>query len=241
MADLACPDTYSPLTYLDKTGRTLRQFFQEQPSENFRAGQTVFWEGDDASSIVQVVQGVLRLYRILPDGHRAITGFVFPGEVRGVAFHQTCLYTAEAITDARIRRYSCTRLRRCAAEDPVLRQDIAAAISDEFLQAHEQIVVLGCKSAEERVASFLLMIARRTGSFASSPVEIGVPMTRLDMADCLGLTIETVCRVVAKLKRLDLVSFKGRNLAILHAPAALANFAGEDVLDGCLDAPALAS
>ncbi len=241
MAYLAWPDACPSVTYLKQPrgNGTLSGFFQTKPLENIHAGQAVFWEGDEASNAVQVVHGVLRLYRILHDGRRAIVGFAFQGDVRGVAFHGSYLYTAEAVTEAAVRRLSCRHLHNSAAEDLILRQEIFGAISNEMSQAQEQIVMLGCKSAEERVASLFLMIARKTTNLLADTVEIGVPMTRLDMADCLGLTIETVCRVVAKLKRMNLVSFTGRNHAIIHSVRALAHFAGDDL--GLYATPSLAS
>jgi CRP/FNR family transcriptional regulator len=103
--------------------------------------------------------------------------------------------------------------------------------------AQEQMILLGQKSAEERVASFLLMLARRSADTVM-PVDIVVPMSRLDMADYLGLTIETVCRVLSKLKRSGLISLKGQRVICLRNIRALEEQAGETDKDPVARIPA---
>ena len=91
-----------------------------------------------------------------------------------------------------------------------LRPQLLDLICDEMASAQDQMITLGCKSAEERVATFFLTIARQTGADLSSPVEIALPMRRQDIADYLGLTLETVCRTISKLKRDKVISVEAQ-------------------------------
>ena len=117
-------------------GPTLRDLFKGRPADEYSAGAAIFWEGDPADQIFDIADGVLRVYRILADGRRAIVGFIYPGGVLGVASQRRYLFTAEAVTDVKVRRFSrgrffsvisgCRRcrprlLRFCAMRCPPLR------------------------------------------------------------------------------------------------------------------------
>ena len=88
---------------------TLKDLFRGQPTESFSAGQALIWEGDQAGQIFDVLEGVLRVHKILPDGRRAIMGFVYSGDVFGVSFQHRSLFTAEAVTAVKVRRFSRDR------------------------------------------------------------------------------------------------------------------------------------
>ena len=214
----------------DRTRPLLEDVFAMRVWELCHPGHVIFWEGDAVSDIFKVGEGVLRLYKILPDGRRAITGFAFAGDVLSLGFHDRCLYTAEAITKVRLRRFPHQRLQTLAAEDPRLHREVIHVVALELEAAHEQLVLLGQKSAEERVASFLLTNGLRVAKERQDRVAYDLPMTRLDMADYLGLTIETVCRAVTKLKNAGLVRFEGRHKIVLQKLWDLACFAGYDNL-----------
>lgn len=206
----------------------LEDLFTARVSELCHPGHVVFWEGDCISDVFRIGDGVLRLYRILPDGRRAITGFAFAGDLLGLGFHDRCLYTAEAVTKVRLRRFPHLRLQTLAAENSQLHREMINVIAVALEAAQEQMVLLGQKSAEERVASFLLTNGLRIAKGQRDRIVYDLPMTRLDMADYLGLTIETVCRAVTKLKNAGLVCFEGRHRVVLQQPRELAIFAGHD-------------
>lgn len=206
---------------------TLDCLFAGQPADKFAAGEGVFWEGDTASDICQIVEGCLRLYRILPDGRRAIMGFRFAGETLGLSCEGTYCYTAEAVTPVRLRRLSRARLRAMGEEVRPLQPLLLAKVFEEIRAARQHIIVLGQLGAEERTAHFLVSAARRTGADRRRPVTIELPMTRQDIADYLGLTIETVCRVLSKLKRDGLVALEGRHRIVLLRMTDLQHLAGE--------------
>lgn len=176
-----------------------RSLFSNRPTESLSAGEAVFWEGDDADYLYEIVSGCVRLCKALPDGRRAITGFTFAGEILGVSSRDRYLFTAEAVGEVRLRRYSRTQMHDSLARMPGLNRDLLALACDELCAAQNQMLLLGRKTACERIASFLLDVASRTSKDAGTR-EIDLPMTRLDIADFLGLTIETVSRVFGKLK-----------------------------------------
>jgi CRP/FNR family transcriptional regulator, anaerobic regulatory protein len=203
---------------------TLQDLFKGQPADVYSAGAAVFWEGDQASHIFDVAEGILRVYRILPDGRRAIMGFIYPGDVLGVSFQCRYLFTAEAVTDVKVRRFSRNRFFALVNDSPELRPQLFAILCDEMSAAQDQMLLLGRKSAEERVVSFLLAVHRKNG--VGNAIE--VPMGRLDMADYLGLTIETVSRMMTGLTRRGLIAATGRHTIALRRINALREIAGAD-------------
>ena len=140
---------------------TLKDIFKGQPTEILPAGATLFWEGDEAGQIFDVLEGVVRVYRIMSDGRRAIMGFVHPGDVLGVSFQDRYLFTAEAVTETKVRRFARGRFFTMINESPALRPQLFAILCDEMSAAQDQMLLLGRKTAEERVVSFLLAIHRR--------------------------------------------------------------------------------
>jgi len=206
---------------------TLNGLFCRQPIERFDAGSAVFWEGDEAAHVFEVVEGVLRVYRILGDGRRVITGFIYPGDLIGVSLKDRYLYTAEAVTKIQLRRYARHRFQEEINRSPELRPQLFARLCDEMAAAQEQMVLLARKSAEERVASFLLHIAHRLENEGGPLPIVEVPMTRLDMADYLGLTIETVSRIMTRLASRGVIAPSGRHAVIIRKIERLAALAGE--------------
>jgi len=212
---------------LAREGLTLEGLCATQPTDKLAAGEVVFWEGDEASHVFYITEGCLRLYRILPDGRRAIMGFVFAGEMLGLSCQRTYRCTAEAVIPVRLRRLSRARLKALGETAEQLQPLLMARISEEMAAAQQHIVVLGQMAAEERVAHFLISAAYRTGTDQKKPVVVELPMTRQDIADYLGLTIETVCRVLSKFKRMGLIVTQGRHTVILRRMIDLRELAGK--------------
>lgn len=190
---------------------TLRALFGRQPVEKFEAGAAILWEGDTASHIFEVMEGVLRVFRILSDGRRVITGFLYPSDILGVSFKDRYLYSVEAVTPAQVRRFGRNRFQEEISRSPELRPQLFARLCDEMAAAQDQMVLLARKNAEERVCSFLLLLARRMGGPQQGAPVIELAMTRLDMADYLGLTIETVSRTMTKLTNRGVIAPAGRH------------------------------
>ena len=144
--------------------RRSRTFSKDSLPSSFAPGEAIFWEGDQAGQIFDVLEGVLRVYRILPDGRRAIMGFIYPGDILGVSFQDRYLFTAEAVTDVKVRRFSRGRFFSLVNKSPALRPQLFALLCDEMSAAQDQMLLLGRKSAEERVVSFLLAVHRKSGA-----------------------------------------------------------------------------
>lgn len=205
---------------------TLEALFGTQPVEKFAAGTAVFWEGDAAEHVFAVVEGVLRIHRLLPDGRRVITGFMYPGDLIGISLRDRYLYTAEAVTATKVRRFARPRFQEEISKSPALGPQLFARLCDEMAAAQDQMVLLARKSAEERVCSFLLAIARRLSVVGQAASVVDIPMTRLDMADYLGLTIETVSRTMTRLASRGVIAANGRHAVVIRKPDILAALAG---------------
>lgn len=167
--------------------------------------EVLFREGDEAGSLFEVVQGVVRLYRLLPDGRRSVMGFAFPGTILGLSFRGAHLYTAETITPSQIRRCGRSAVAQLLSTRSEFRHRLLEIVSDELCAAQDQMLLLGRKSAPERVVSFLLWVARKMQDEGGNLHQVDLPMSRADIADYLGLTTETVSREITKLKQAGLV------------------------------------
>jgi CRP/FNR family transcriptional regulator len=212
------------------TPSTLASVFKSQPIETIQAGSALFWERDPAKHIFEVVEGVLRVVRIIGDGRRIITGFVFPGDLVGISMKDRYLYGAEAVTVTKVRRFARSAFQEKMNQCPELRPKLFARLCDEMAAAQDQMALLACKTAEERLCSFLLLLARRTGAISKSNATVDLPMTRQDIADYLGLTIETVSRNMTKLTARGMIVPKGRH-GYQFKIDRLALLAGDDDAD----------
>jgi CRP/FNR family transcriptional regulator len=209
------------------TGSSCRAMFGGRPTETLAAREVLFWEGDAADHLFEIVSGCLRLYKLMADGRRAIIGFVFPGEILGVSLRDRYLFTAEAVGGVKLRRYPRAQMYANLARMPGLSQEILAMACDELSAAQDQMLLLGRKTAQERIASFLIAVAKRTAHDDVPAREIELPMARVDIADFLGLTIETVSRVLTKLKSEGLIALPSPHHISLRQMAGLFRMAGE--------------
>ena len=186
----------------------LRKFKTSGATVRRAAGETIFFEGDVASHVYNLTSGVLRLSKLLPDGRRQIAGFLFPGDFLGITMEDEHAFTAEAITPATLCQFSRPRFDGFVDTHPHLERRLYAIAAHELAAARQQVVLLGRKTAAERVASFLLMLdARRISASGSEALEgdINLPMSRADIADFLGLRIETISRELSALKASRLI------------------------------------
>lgn len=170
-------------------------------SLTLREGQPLFHEGDPATRVFTLTRGALKLYKLLPDGRRQIMGFMFPGDFLGIAVDEEHGFTAEAVADSQLCWFPRNRFGMFAEAHPQLERELYRLAAHELAAAQAQMVLLGRKTATERLASFFLMLLERTekGGRASARM-IDLPMSRIDIADYLGLTKETVSRMLATLK-----------------------------------------
>jgi len=206
-------------------GNSLSSLFQMSATETVEAGKAICWEGDAARHLFQITEGVVRLHRIIGDGRRVITAFHFAGDVVGSFLQGDFLFTAEAVTDCKIRRLSRKQFQEEIERSELLRPAYISLLCRETASAHDQLVLLSRKNAEERLCTFLMKLATRDGETLHQGL-LEVPMSRQDIADYLGLTIETVSRSISKLAQRKIVIPDGRhNLRVVNL-ARLAQLSG---------------
>lgn len=185
------------------------------------AGQVIVVEGDPHTYGFRVLTGAIRLYKALPDGRRQVIDFLVAGECFGLLGADHYAYTVEAIVPSALARYPRANLEMALRSNPELAQRLLEAARTDLEQAHVHMLLLGRKSADEKVATFLVRFARRLGGAPREPVVLRLPMTRQDMADYLGLTIETVSRTLTRLRQEGLIAFASPQDVILKRPGEL--------------------
>lgn len=179
--------------------KSLGSTAQIQPS------QCLFHEGDSAGLVYNVTRGSLKLYRLLPDGRRQIASFVQAGDFLGLTLERVHAYTAEALEAVEYCRFRRDRFDRFADEHPAIGRELYLMAGHELAVAREQLVALGRKTARERLASFLLALFDRARSRNADWEIVRLTMTRVDIADYLGLTKETVSRTFTAFRRAAMI------------------------------------
>lgn len=169
----------------------------------YRAKEMIFLEGEPLEFVYRVVEGVVRLLRTTPDGRRQIVGFACPGEWIAIGSGVSYAHTAEALVDCRLRPMSRAEIDRRMREDRAFLNEMLEVAASRLHQAEEQMILLGQRSALEKVAAFLVTLARR---LEQRDGEMVLPMDRADIADYLGLTIETVSRKFTQLKNSGVIA-----------------------------------
>lgn len=177
-----------------------------------------YGEGEPAEYAYRVVRGVVRTHKLLNDGRRQISGFLLPGDFFGLECDDEYRFTAEAVTDASVIFVKRSALTALARRDGEVANDLWRMARAELHRAHDHMLLLGRKSAQERIAAFLLEMAERADE--SDIVEL--PMSRLDIADYLGLTIETVSRTFTHLENAAAIALPSTRRVHLCNRAALA-------------------
>lgn len=181
-------------------------------------GKPLMEEGEPNDSLYVVVQGSFRLSKHLEDGRRQVTGFLFPGDFIGVRATAESAYTAEALEDSHVCHFPHKFLDAIAADCPGVKDRLIARGQTEYHKAQDHIVLLGKKSAEERVESFLKMVAAAIGrTDENGAAETPLPMPRQDIADYLGLRLETLSRTLSVLKKKGAITDLTRNSVVIDA------------------------
>lgn len=190
--------------------------------------EMIFREGDHAAAFFIVTDGVVRTFRMLGDGRRQIVGFLFPGDFLGLALGQAYVHAAEAAAEVSLCRYAQEHLETLMREMPRLEAVLLRNASNELAAAQEQMLLLGRKRTDERIASFLLMLFRREERHGRDGRHLQLPMTREDIADYLGLTVETTSRLFTRFKNDGLIAEPRRNAIQLLDLETLGELAGLD-------------
>lgn len=199
---------------------------------NLAAGEQLLWEGDEAIIVANVVRGVLKLSTQTSDGKEQILGLVYPSDFVGRPFGQITPYGVQALTEAEVCIFQRTDFDRFAREHPRLEHKLLERTLKELDRTRRWMLLLGRMTAEQKLASFLLETAERaepigcTTASSPEPSSLTMPLSRQQIADVLGLTIETVSRLFSKMKTEGLIDLQSRRQVAILRPAELAVRAG---------------
>ena len=185
------------------------------PGRVVGATTVLFHEGDSADALYEVVTGVFRATKVFQDGRRQVVAFAYPGDVIGFGHGEAYRFDCDALTPARVQVTARGDLGQAMRSRPELGEKLLAMAAGEVASMHDLSVLLCRKSAMERIAGFLLSLASRTGKLGNDK-RVSLPMCRADIADHLGLTIETVSRNLTKLKVRRIVDLPDRGNFVIR-------------------------
>ncbi|MGY8681224.1 helix-turn-helix domain-containing protein [Bradyrhizobium sp. UFLA05-153] len=180
----------------------------------YRKGKVIYGEREPAEYVYQVKAGAVRSYKLLSDGRRQIGAFHLVGDIFGLDNAETHRFTAEAVVETTVCLIKRQSLEVVAESDMVVSRNLLGLTTSKLQHAEDHVLLLGRKTSLERVAAFLHEMDERL----SAADVMSLPMTRRDIADYLGLTLETVSRVVSRLHKAGILEFIGntqREIAIL--------------------------
>ena len=197
----------------------LRALQQIGVKVRFSRGETIFNDGDEATNCYKVISGAVRLCKDMADGRRQIADFLLAGDLFGFVQFGHYKFSAEAVGDVVLMCYPQRQVARLSSSMPNLRGRLLVLLSQRLLGMQDHLVMLGRQTAKERIASFLLHIAER--SDAEEGLAFDLPMSRQDIADYLGLTIETVCRMLSELKREKVIAIPNVGQIVIKDIASL--------------------
>lgn len=186
---------------------------------NFPRNGEIYGEGEAMRSFYRVVSGAVRTYKLLGDGRRQISGFHLPGDIFGLGTGAKYQFSAEAVTAASVIAVDRSTLAKLAARDSELANELWALTAEELDHLRGLMTTLGRKNAHERLAAFLLEMAERVGANGA----LDLPMSRQDIADYLGLTIETVSRAFTDMERRHAIDLPTSRHVVMRSRAALSH------------------
>jgi CRP/FNR family transcriptional regulator len=207
-------------------GSTLEERMGYASVRKLESKEHVFCEGDPRLHVFRVEEGVISIYKTLCDGRRRIIDFAYPGDLIGLGALEEHILSAQATCTAKVRCLSASALEALAETDVNLALKLYKSVCQELAATRSLLVTVGQRSAVERVASFLLALHRRAGDEAA--VTVTLAMRRSDIADLLGLTIETVSRTLTKLRTMGVIEVEqGGTTVTLCDVGRLADLANE--------------
>ena len=205
---------------------------------SFEAGQNVVWSGDRMDFVASVVSGIASMTQTMEDGRRQMVGLLLPSDFVGRPGRAVAPYDVTATTDLVMCCFRRKPFEDMMATTPHVAQRLLEMTLDELDAAREWMLLLGRKTAREKIASLLAILARRdTGlkaKAAKGPISFDLPLTREEMADYLGLTLETVSRQMNALKRDGVVELAERRRIVVPNFDRLAEETGDDSDGGFL-------
>jgi CRP/FNR family transcriptional regulator len=205
---------------------------------SYEAGQTIVWAGDKMDFVASVVHGVASLTQTMEDGRRQMVGLLLPSDFLGRPNRESAAYDVTATTDLQLCCFRRTPFLGLMDETPHIAQRLLQMTLDELDAARDWMLLLGRKTAREKIASFLTIIARRDATYSVQrgvgDVSFDLPLTREAMADYLGLTLETVSRQMSGLKRDGVIRLEGKRHVVVPDFELLLDETGDDADGGIL-------
>jgi len=237
------PGTGRPMSYCDSCAVRNRAICAAlEPAElaalngigrrrTLEAGESLIWEGEDSILVANVIEGILKLSTGTEDGREQIVGVVYPSDFIGRPFGATTRHSVTALTDARVCVFARADFDRFAGEHPALEHKLLQRTLVELDRTRGWMLLLARKSAEEKIATFLLEMSAHLGEPGCEsdgrPLDrFDLPFSRQQIGDILGLTIETVSRQLTKLKRDGVIDLPTRRAVEICDRATLELYAG---------------
>ncbi len=205
---------------------------------SYQAGQPIIWEGDRMDFVASVVTGVATLTHTLEDGRTQMVGLLLPSDFLGRPGRDQAAYNATATTDVVLCCFRRKPFDQMMRQTPHVAHRLLEMTLDELDAAREWMLLLGRKTAREKIASFIAIIARRQAALhkrrPGGRMQLDLPLTREAMADYLGLTIETVSRQITALRRDGIIEMAGKREVTLPDYDRLVEESGDDSDGGTL-------
>ncbi|MEP1765587.1 MAG: Crp/Fnr family transcriptional regulator [Sulfitobacter sp.] len=196
---------------------------------SYEAGDTILWRGEESAMVASVVSGVAALSKTLEDGRTQMVGLLLPSDFMGRPGREEIEFDVTATTDVTLCCFERKPFEKMVFETPHLTQRIMELALDELDAARDWMLLLGRKTAREKIATFLEMLARRSQPASNgSTVIIPLSMTRDQIANYLGLTLETVSRQFNALKKEGVIEFSDRKFVAVKDIPALHIASGDD-------------
>jgi len=208
-----------------KVGQTFTPVAEKKLGQH----EHLYLEGEKQNHIYQILEGVVGVYKMLPDGRRHITKFYYPGDLIGLEEQGRFVSHAEALSDSRVRCIPVNTIDSLIINEPGFGRALLSLVTSDLKDAREQLLALGRKSALEKVATFFHEIHAKShyANNGESADKLHLPMTRTEIADYLGLTIETVSRSITKLKGAKVIKPESRTTFIVLDSELLRDFASD--------------
>jgi len=205
---------------------------------SYSAGQTMIWAGDRMDFVASVVKGVATLSQTMEDGRTQMVGLLLPSDFIGRPGREIAPYNVTAISDVTVCCFRKRPFENLLVTTPHIGQRLLEMALDELDAAREWMLLLGRKTAREKIASLIAIIARRDSelkaALPSGQLSVELPLTREAMADYLGLTLETVSRQVSALKKDGIIQMEGKRKVIIPSLETLLGETGDDTDGGPL-------
>jgi CRP/FNR family transcriptional regulator, anaerobic regulatory protein len=216
----------------------LQQLEQIKYYRSFQAGQTIIWSGDRMEFVGSVVTGIASLTQTMEDGRRQMVGLLLPSDFVGRPGRATAAFDVTATTDLVMCCFRKKPFEEMMAATPHIAQRLLEMTLDELDAAREWMLLLGRKTAREKIASLISIIARRDAALKhrrpAGMLSVDLPLTREEMADYLGLTLETVSRQISALKKDGVINLEGNRHVLIPDLDRLLEEAGDDSDGGML-------